>query len=260
MYLCDWRTMYRILEEYEEVRERRRKHQRRQYQKPELVATSVNQVWTWDITKLKGPRPWVYFHLYVIIDVFSRYVVGWMLADKECKLLAKTLIEETCQKQGIKEGELTIHSDNGPAMVSLEVSQLLVLLGVLKSHSRPYVSNDNPFSEAQFKTVKYHPTFPERFEDEAAALEFCQKFFQWYNHEHYHTGINLLKPYDLHYGRAEEVLAKRQEVLNKAYEENPERFVRGRPSAGEVPKEVWINPPKDKRQGGNLTEKDATNP
>lgn len=249
VYLCDWRTMYRILEDNDEVKERRRKHQRRQYQKPELVATGVNQVWTWDITKLKGARTWEYFHLYVIIDIFSRYVVGWMLADRECKLLAKKLIQESCEKQGIEEGQLTLHSDNGPSMKSITVSQLLVVLGVTKSHSRPYVSNDNPFSEAQFKTVKYHPSFPERFEDEQVAWSFCREFFRWYNDEHYHTGINLLRPHDLHYGLAEEVLQKRQLVLDRAYKEHPERFVRGRPSVGEVPQAVWINPPKHKQQG-----------
>lgn len=235
VYLCDWRTMYRVLAEHEEANERRRKHQRRHYKKPELVATGPNQVWSWDITKLKGPRTWMYFYLYVIIDIYSRYVVGWMVADRECKELARELIAQSCEKQRVEEGQLTLHSDNGPSMTSIAVSQLLELLGVRKSHSRPYVSNDNPFSEAQFKTVKYHPSFPERFENEETARKFGREFFQWYNCEHYHSGINLLKPYDLHYGLAEEVLEKRQAVLDRAYEANPERFVRGRPSAGQVP-------------------------
>lgn len=244
IYLCDWGTMYRILRDHNEVRERRRGHKRKQYKKPELLATGVNQLWTWDITKLKGPRTWLYFYLYVVIDVFSRYVVGWMLADRECQHLASQLLSESCHKQCIEEGKLTIHSDNGPAMKSKTVAQMLVSLGVAKSHSRPYVSNDNPFSEAQFKTVKYHPSFPERFGGEEEAWEFCRGFFEWYNCEHYHSGMNLLRPHDVHYGLAEEILERRQTVLDQAYVRNPERFVRGRPSAGQLPEAVWINPPK----------------
>lgn len=248
IYLCDWRTMYRILDEHKEVRERRRNHQHRQYKKPELVATGVNQVWTWDITKLKGPSAWTYFHFYSVVDIFSRYVVGWMVADHESKELASELLAESCAKQEIQPGQLLIHSDNGPSMTSITVTQLLKKLGVEKSHSRPYVSNDNPFSESLFKTVKYHPWFPERFASEEEAREFCQLFIGWYHHKHYHTGINLLKPHDVHYGLAQTVLTKRQEVLNKVYQAHPERFVHGCPSAGEVPTAVWINPPSPNQE------------
>jgi len=244
VYLCDWRTMYRLLHEHDEVRERRRNHQHRQYKKPELVATAANQVWTWDITKLKGPTTWEYFFFYTVMDLFSRYVVGWMLADRESKDLASDLLAQSCEKQGIQHGQLTIHSDNGPSMTSHSVSQLLTKLGVIKSHSRPYVSNDNPFSESLFKTVKYHPQFPERFDSEEQAREFCQMFIRWYNREHYHSGLSLLKPCDVHHGLAPAILAKRQDVLNKAFQEFPQRFVHGSPSAGEVPSAVWINPPK----------------
>ena len=247
-FLCSVRTMYRILAEQEESSERRRGHRRTEYQKPELLATSSNQVWSWDITKLKGPVKWTYFYLYVILDIFSRYVVGWMIAQKESGALAQELIKETCKRQKIEGGQLTLHSDRGSPMKSKTVSQLLMDLGVVKSFSRPSVSDDNPYSEAQFKTVKYHPSFPERFGCIQDARSFAEEFFKWYNHRHHHSGINLLTPYDLHVGRGQEVLDRRQQVLLDAYDAHPERFVGGLPKAGSVPEAAWINPPKGRQK------------
>ena len=243
IYLCSWRTMYRILEEKGENGERRRGHHKSHYKKPELLATGPNQVWSWDITKLKSPITWNYFYLYVIIDIYSRCVVGWMIAESENSVLAKELIEETCIRQNIAPDQLTLHSDRGSSMKSKTVAQLLVSLGVLKSHSRPHVSDDNPFSEAQFKTLKYHPAFPERFGSIQDARAFCIEFFEWYNHQHHHSGISLLTPYDLHSGRAQEVIEKRKKVVKTAFKAHPERFVRGIPRIDEVPEAVWINPP-----------------
>lgn len=248
IYLCSWRTMYRILEENNEVKERRRGHRKRNYKKPELLATGPNQVWSWDITKLRGPVPWTYFYLYVIIDIFSRYVVGWMVAEKESGELAEVLISETCRKQEIQQGELILHSDRGAPMKARNVGQLLVDLGVGKSHSRPYVSDDNPYSESQFKTLKYHPKFPERFETEESALEFCRVFMGWYNEEHRHSSLGLLSPIDVHYGKAEEKLERRQKTLDVAYLNHPERFVKGKPQVQRLPSEVWINPPKKEQK------------
>jgi putative transposase len=243
-YLCSVRTMYRILGEEKSVRERRSQLRHPNYKKPELLATGPNQVWSWDITKLLGPHKWTYYYLYVILDIYSRYVVGWMLATRESTDLASRLIRETVQKQGIVEDRLTIHSDRGPSMASLGVAQLLASLGVTKSHSRPHVSNDNPFSESQFKTMKYRPEFPDRFGGNDDALSFCRSFFQWYNDEHYHSGIGLLRPAVLHYGQAEKVIADRAGVLQLAYAKHPERFVRGCPRPQALPTAVWINPPK----------------
>lgn len=242
-YLCSISTMYRLLRENKEVRERRNQLSRPKYEKPELLATGPNQVWSWDITKLRGPAKWNYFYLYVILDIYSRYVVGWMLASRESAELAKRLIEETMHKQGIQKGQLTIHADRGSSMRSKPVALLLADLGVTKTHSRPYTSDDNPFSEAQFKTLKYHPTFPERFGSIEDARVFCQHFFSWYNEEHRHSGIGLLIPEDLHYGRAEQVVKARQEVLTNAYVAHPDRFVRGEPKPPLIPEAVWINPP-----------------
>lgn len=241
---CSIRTMYRILEEVDEVRERRDQLRHPNYKKPELLATAPNQVWSWDITKLLGPQKWTYFYLYVMMDIFSRYVVGWMLAPREAACLAERLVEESCEKQNILPGQLTVHSDRGPSMSSRTVAQKLVDLGILKSQSRPYVSNDNPFSEAQFKTLKYRPEFPERFGSIEDGRVFCQDFFKWYNVDHRHSGISLLTPEMVQYGRAEEVLAARQRVLTAAYLKHPERFVRRPPQPGALPKEVWINPPR----------------
>lgn len=243
-YVCSVRTMYRILATAQEVRERRNQLRHPQYKKPELLATGPNQVWSWDITKLLGPAKWTYYYLYVILDIFSRYVVGWMLASRESAQLAQRLIRETIDKQQVRADQLVIHSDRGPAMKSHGVAQLLATLGVTKSHNRPHVSNDNPFSESQFKTLKYRPDFPDRFGSQEDALAFCQRFFRWYNDEHYHSGIGMLAPAMVHYGQVEVVRDQRQRVLNAAYAAHPERFVNKRPEPLPGPTEVWINPPQ----------------
>ena len=243
-YLCSWRTMYRILAANLEVRERRDQLQHPAYAKPELLATHPNQVWSWDITKLRGPVMWTYYYLYVILDVYSRYVVGWMIADRESEELAQELIRETCAKQGIQPGQLTLHADNGSTMIAKSVAQLLIDLDVVKSHSRPHVSDDNPYSEAQFKTLKYRPDYPDRFGSLIEARAWAQVFFAWYNQEHHHTHLGLLTPAVVHYGEAERVLQKRQEVLALAYAAHPERFVKGTPVPAQLPAAVWINPPK----------------
>lgn len=248
IYYCSIRTMYRILASVNEVRERRNQARHPVYTRPELLATRPNQLWSWDITLLRGPEKWVYYYLYVILDIFSRYVVGWMIADRESAALAKQLIEETTRKHHIQPGQLTIHADRGPSMTSKPVAFLLASLGVTKTHSRPHTSNDNPFSEAQFKTLKYRPDFPDRFGSIEDARSFCQGFFTWYNNEHYHSGISLLTPHMLHYGKAEEVLQKRSKVLAKAYEAHPERFVNRPPAHPPAPTAVWINPPKNQPQ------------
>jgi putative transposase len=206
-YLCSIRTMYRLLHEAQEVRERRDQLRHPQYHKPELLATGPNQVWSWDITKLLGPAKWSYFYLYVIMDIFSRYVVGWTLAQRESGQLAQRLIRETCARENIEEGQLTIHADRGTSMTSQTVAQLLATLGVVKSHSRPQVSNDNPFSESQFKTLKYRPEFPQRFASYDHGLTFCREFFPWYNQEHRHWGLGLLTPATVHSGDSKNALA-----------------------------------------------------
>lgn len=243
-YLCSVRTMYRILADSKEVRERRNQLRHPAYQKPELLATGPNQVWSWDITKLKGPVKWSYFYLYVIIDIYSRCVVGWMVATRESAELAKRLIHDTKTKQGIAPGQLVIHADRGTSMRSRAVALLLSDLGITKTHSRPHTSNDNPYSEAQFKTLKYRPDFPERFGSIEDARAFCRGFFRWYNTEHHHSGIGLLTPETLHYGRAEVVTDARQRVLQAAYETHPERFVRKRPEPPAIPMAAWINKPQ----------------
>jgi putative transposase len=243
IYLCSVRTMYRILDENEQVRERRDVLRHPAYSKPELLATAPNQVWSWDITKLKGPVKYSYFYLYVILDIFSRYVVGWMLASRESKALAQRLIAESCQKQNVVAGQLTIHADRGAAMIAKTTAQLLADLGVSESHSRPHVSDDNPFSESQFKTLKYRPEFPDRFGSQQHALDVCRALFAWYNTEHHHSALGFLTPEDVHYGRAAAILAERQRVLDQAYAKKPERFVRARPRPLQLPDAVWINPP-----------------
>lgn len=245
-YLCSVRTMYRILNDDNASKERRNQLKRPKYTKPELLATEPNQVWSWDITKLKGPEKWTYYYLYVILDIFSRYVVGWMLAHREQAELASKLIGETVEKQNVCEDALIIHSDRGPSMTSHSVSQLLISLGVTKSHSRPHVSNDNPFSESQFKTMKYQPNFPDRFGCYEDGLGHCRQFFSWYNNEHYHSGIGLVTPSSLHYGQAAQVVVSRQTTLETAYMIHPERFVHGRPKPPQLPQAVWINPPSRK--------------
>jgi len=242
-YHCSIRTMYRILHDAGEVCERRNQLRHPRYKKPELLATAPNQVWSWDITKLLGPAKWTYYYLYVILDIYSRYAVGWMLASCENADLAKRLIHDTIEKEGVDRDALTIHSDRGPAMKSHTVAQLLATLGVTKSHSRPHVSNDNPFSESQFKTLKYRPEFPERFGSQEDGRGFCQRFFQWYNHEHYHSGIGLLTPAMVHHGQAREVLDRRGRTLAAAYQARPDRFVNQQPTPLPLPAAVWINPP-----------------
>ncbi len=243
IYLCSIRTMHRILADNSELKERRNQLRHPQYKKPELLATGPNQVWSWDITKLLGPAKWTYFHLYVILDIFSRYVVGWMVAPRETAELAKRLIAETCARQGIDPGTLTIHADRGTSMTSKPVALLMADLGVTKTHSRPHVSDDNPYSESQFKTLKYMPEFPERFGSIEDSRAFCQQFFPWYNTEHHHGGIALLTPEMLHYGMAVEVIEQRQKVLDAAYARNPERFTHARPKHPPQPTAVWINQP-----------------
>ena len=243
-YLCSWRTMYRMLADNLEVRERRNQLQHPTYAKPELLATRPNQVWSWDITKLRGPITWTYYYLYVILDVYSRYVVGWMIAERESEDLAQDLIRETCAKQGIQPGQLTLHADNGSAMIAKSVAQLLIDLDVVKSHSRPHVSDDNPYSEAHFKTLKYRPDYPERFGSLIEARAWAQGFFTWYNQDHHHTNLGLLTPAVVHQGNAELMLQKRQQVLTLAYAAHPERFVKHPPMPPQLPVAVWINPPK----------------
>ena len=243
-YLCSERTMYRILAANREVRERRNQLRHPRYAAPELLATRPNELWSWDITKLLGPAKWTYYYLYVIMDVFSRHVVGWMVAECESATLARRLILETAERQGIEAGQLTVHADRGPAMQSKLVAQLLADLGITKTHSRPHVSNDNPYSEAQFKTLKTRPEFPDRFRSSDQARAVCGDILDWYNREHHHVGLGLLTPHDVHYGLADEKIARRAAVLQQAYATHPERFPNGAPSPARPPKEVWINKPR----------------
>lgn len=245
-YYCSIRTMYRILTtEHGCVKERRKHVQRSHYVKPELLATAPNQVWSWDITKLKGPVKWTYFYLYVILDIFSRFVVGWMVAHREQDALAKRLIEESCIKQNIEPGQLAVHADRGSSMKSKAVAHLLADLGVTKTHSRPYVSNDNPYSEAQFKTLKYCHQFPDRFGSIQDARSFCQQFFSWYNKEHRHSGIALMTPEQVHYGFADPIIDQRSKVLKAAFFSHPERFKGKVPVPQLLPRAAWINRPED---------------
>jgi len=243
-YLCSERTMYRILADEGEVRERRNQLTHPKYVKPELLATAPNEVWSWDISKLRGPAKWVYFYLYVILDIFSRYVVGWMIARRESGTLAKKLIEESCDKQSIERGQLTVHADRGPSMRSKPVAHLLADLGITRTHTRPYTSTDNPYSESQFKTLKYCPQFPGRFGCLEDARAFGQVFFPWYNTEHRHSGIGYMTPEAVHYGDAPGLHQRRQRVLEDAFDAHPERFVRGRPTPPPLPEAAWINPPE----------------
>lgn len=243
-YLCSERTMYRILDEAAEVKERRNQLRHPAYKAPELLATGPNQVWSWDITKLLGPVKWTYFYLYVILDIYSRYVVGWMVAERESASLAEALIAEACAMQGITKGQLTLHSDRGSAMTSKPVALLLADLGVVKSHSRPYVSDDNPFSESQFKTLKYRPSMPERLQSLLEARTHSRALIEWYNNEHRHVGIGLMTPRMVHYGEAAAVTAARAATLNAVYAAHPERFVRKAPVPPALPSAVYINPPR----------------
>ena len=243
---CSVRTMYRFLEQEAEVRERRDQCRRPAYAKPELLATGPNQVWSWDITKLRAAKKWTYYYLYVLLDIYSRYVVGWMLAHREDGELAAELFRASCESEKIEPNQLTVHADRGSAATSKTLAQLFVDLALNRSHSRPYVSNDNPFSEAQFKTLKYQPGYPDRFGSYEHALSYSRKFFPWYNTEHHHSGIAFLTPEVVHHGRADIVLDERQRVLGLAYANNPERFVNGQPRVLALPQGVWINPPEDK--------------
>ena len=244
VYLCSIRSMYRILKENNQSKERRKIIHHGKYEKPELLAEKPNEVWSWDITKLKGPAKWIYYYLYVIIDIFSRYVVGWHIAYREESQIAKELIYQSLLKQEISKDQLTIHADRGSSMRSKPVAVLLSDLGVTKSHSRPYQSNDNPYSESQFKTLKYQPLFPERFENIESARDYCRDFFQWYNQEHYHSGIGYYTPESVHYGYCNEIYNNRSEVLLDAYFTNPGRFRNKIPRPLKPPKEAWINQPK----------------
>jgi putative transposase len=244
IYLCSIRTLYRILDDHNEVRERRHQLRHPVYTKPELLAVGPNQVWSWDITKLMGPVKWTYFYLYVILDIFSRRVVGWCVADAENAGLFKALFDDAIVKHQVPPGQLTLHADRGGPMKAKATAQLLADLGVTKSHSRPHTSNDNPFSERHFKTLKYQPRFPKRFGGIEDARQFCRDFFAWYNQDHHHVGIGLMTPDQVHYGQADEVHAARQQTLNRAFRANPKRFVRKPPEPPAKPTAVWINPPQ----------------
>jgi putative transposase len=244
IYVCHWSSMYRLLAENQQVSERRHQLVHPAVVKPALVASAPNQVWSWDITKLLGPTKHTFYYLYVILDVYSRYVPGWLLAERECEELAKQLVRETCEKQNIPLGQLTLHADHGSAMISKPLALLLSDLGVTKSHSRPRVSNDNPYSEAQFKTMKYRPDYPEFFGSLLDARAWAQRFFRWYNHEHKHSALCLLTPAVVHYGQAAAILRQCHAIVQQAYATHPERFVKGAPALPSLPPEVWINRPQ----------------
>ena len=243
-YLASERTMYRLLAAANgEVRERRDQLAHPAYQRPELLAQRPNEVWSWDISKLLGPAKWTYFYLYAILDVFSRYCVGWTVQHRESAGVAEALIAQAIEQQQVGRDRLTVHADRGSSMTSKPVAMLLADLGVTKTHSRPYTSTDNPYSEAQFRTLKYRPGFPARFDSIEHARAFCREFFHWYNHEHRHSGIGLMTPATVHHGRAEQVRADRARVLDAAYAANPDRFVRRPPTPPPVPAAAWINKP-----------------
>ena len=244
VYLCSISTMYRLLVIAGENRERRRQRTHPAKKKPELIATAANVVWSWDITKLKGPNRGEYYELFVIIDIYSRYVVNWCIAAAETGELAAEFIDAAYREQGVSKGQLILHADRGSAMTSKPVSQLLVDLGVARSHSRPHVSNDNPYSEAQFKTLKYCPAFPDRFGSITDARTFCVEFFDHYNHTHRHSGIGLHTPASVHYGTATEIREQRAATLDAAYASNPARFRHRRPEPPKLPTVAWINDPQ----------------
>jgi putative transposase len=252
-YLGSVRTMYRHLAASGGVRERRNQRVHPAYAKPELLATGSNQVWSWDLTKLKGPVKWTCFHLYVILDIYSRYVVGWMIADRECSILAKQLIAQTAALHEIVPGTLTLHADRGTSMRSKTVAELLLDLVITRSHSRPHVSDDNPYSEAQFKTLKYRPEFPARFGCIEDARTYCRAFFDWYNAEHRHSGIGFMTPHNLHFGHAAAINLTRQSALDRAFLAHPERFRQRRPQPPALPAAAWINPPKRENVTGVTT-------
>jgi putative transposase len=242
-YHCSVATMYRLLRANSAVIDRRNQLRHRTYARPELLATGPNQVWSWDITKLKAADKWHYYYLYVVMDIYSRYVVAWCVATRENSEIAKQLIFDACLRHNIEPGKLTIHADRGSSMTSKLVSELLIDLDVTRTHSRPHVSNDNCYSEAQFKTLKYRPDFPTRFENLQIARSFCDKFFRWYNTEHHHSGIAMLTPETVHYGKAQQEIDRRQAALDDKYRSNPTRFVRNAPRHPQLPTSVYINPP-----------------
>jgi putative transposase len=244
VYLCSPRSMYRILAKNQEIKERRGVARHPKYAAPELLATRPNELWSWDITRLLGPAKWTYYYLYVILDVFSRYVVGWMVAERESASLSRKLLLETLDRQGIEPGMLTAHMDNGSPMRAKLFVQFLADMGVVESHSRPHVSNDNPYSEAQFKTLKYRPEFPDRCSSLDHAVSACGDLLQWYNNEHHHAGLGFLTPHDVHYGLADAKIVARQLTMQRAHAAHPERFLRGAPKVAQPPKEVWINKPR----------------
>jgi putative transposase len=248
LYHCSIRTMYRILDRHDEVRERRAQLRHPAYQKPELLAECPNQVWSWDITKLMGPTKWSYFYLYVILDIFSRRVVGWCVADAESAALFRPLFDDAIAKHQVPPGQLTLHADRGGPMKAKATALLLADLGVTRSHNRPHTSNDNPFSESHFKTLKYQPRFPQRFGCIEDAKSFCRGFFDWYNQDHHHAGIGLMTPDQVHYGQTDAVHAARQHALDNAFRINPERFVNKQPVPPAKPAAAWINPPTPKIQ------------
>jgi putative transposase len=243
VYHCSIRTMYRVLGQNDEIRERRKQLRHPVYLKPELLAEAPNQVWSWDITKLMGPTKWSYFYLYVILDIFSRRVVGWCVADAESAVLFKPLLDNAIAKHNVPPGQLTLHADRGGPMKAKATALLLADLGVTRSHNRPHTSNDNPFSESHFKTLKYQPTFPQRFGCIEDAKSFCRRFFDWYNQDHHHVGIGLMTPDQVHYGQTDAVHAARQHTLDQAFRANPERFVNQPPIPPAKPAAAWINPP-----------------
>lgn len=243
IYLCSIRTMYRILAANDQVRERRAQRQHPTYTKPQLVANAPNQVWTWDITKLPGPTKGTYFSLYVILDLFSRYIVGWQVATRESAAVYQQLVEACCKDQGVVPEQLTIHSDRGAPMTAKSTALLYADLGIIKSHSRPYTSNDNPYSEANFRTLKYRPDMPDQLGSIEHARQVVRALVDWYNDEHYHVGLALLHPVDVHFGRAADIVAARQLVLDAVYARHPERFPLGRPTQKLPPAAAWINPP-----------------
>jgi putative transposase len=250
-YLCSISTMYRILRQHDEVRERRNQRRHPAYPRPDLLTTQPNELWSWDITKLRGPITWQLFYLYVVLDVFSRYVVGWMIAERESSDRAEQLLAESYRKQGVDHEQLTLHADRGSPMISKTLGQLLIDLGVSKSHARPHTPNDNPFSEAQFKTMKYRPDYPGRFDSIEDARHWAREFFHWYNNEHHHSRLGLMTPAAVHYGQASTLTSQRQAALKLAYEAHPERFVKGLPKPPKVPTEVWINRPHSDVQSGS---------
>lgn len=243
-YYCSPRTMYRILAERGSVRERRRQLIHPEYRKPELLATAPNQVWSWDTTRLRGPEKWKYYYLYTVLDIFSRYVVAWMVAEHECASHASRLFRSACDHQGVAPGQLAVHADRGAVMTSKTLAQLFADLGVTRSYSRPHTSNDNPYSESHFKTVKYFPDYPDRFQDPLHARSCVGKILDWYNYEHRHSAIAYMTPHAMHYSLAPAVLQRRQQTLAAAFSAHPERFVRGLPSPPAIPTAAWINPPR----------------